>query len=143
MPLRSIELRNYMVKHPVTVSPESTIFEASHKILEYKISGVCVVDKDNNLVGVLSELDCLRAIVAKVYEQGEADAGTVADVMTHNVEVNHPHDQITDLASSMLDHKHRRRPIVVNGKLVGLVTCRQILKAIKDFASPVDSTEPN
>ena len=65
----------------------------------------------------------------------EADAGTVADVMTHNVEVNHPHDQITDVATSMLDHKHRRRPIVINGKLVGQVTCRQILKAVKDFAS--------
>lgn len=143
MPLRSIELRNYMVKHPVTVTPETTVFEASHKILEYKISGLCVVDEDNNLVGMLSELDCLRAIVSKVYQQGCADAGTVADVMTHNVEVNHPHDQITDVANSMLDHKHRRRPIVINDKLVGQVTCRQILKAVKDFAAPVDSSEDN
>ena len=140
---RSVELRNYMVIHPVTVTADMSIFEASHKILEYKLSGVCVVDDDNNLLGVLSELDCLRAIVDKVYENGETDAGKVADVMTHNVEVNHPHDQITDVAISMLDHKHRRRPVVINGKLVGQVTCRQILKAIKDFAVPVDATEAN
>jgi CBS domain-containing protein len=132
-----------MIKHPVTVTPDMSIFEASHKILEYKISGVCVVDEDNNLVGVLSELDCLRAIVDKVYEQGQDDAGCVADVMTHNVEVNHPHDQITNVATSMLDHKHRRRPVVIDGKLVGQVTCRQLLKAIKDFAVPIDSSEPN
>ena len=140
---RSIELRNYMVKHPVTVTPDMSIFAASHKILEYKLSGVCVVDDDNNLLGMLSELDCLRAIVDKVYTNGEADAGIVADVMTHNVEVNHPHDQITNVATSMLDHKHRRRPVVIDGKLVGQVTCRQILKAIKEFAVPVDTTEAN
>jgi CBS domain-containing protein len=140
---RSIELRNYMVRHPVTVTPEMSIFEASHKILEYKLSGVCVVDHDNNLLGVLSELDCLKAIVEKVYKNGEEDAGIVADVMTHNVEVNHPHDQITNVATSMLDHKHRRRPVVIDGKLVGQVTCRQILKAIKEFAVPVDATEAN
>ncbi len=134
---RSIELRNYMVKHPVSINPEATIFEAAHKILEFKISGVCVVDENNNLVGMLSELDCLRAIVDKVYTQGEAGAGIVSDVMTHNVEVNHPHDQITNVATSMLAHKHRRRPVVIDGKLVGLVSCRQILKAIKDFATPV------
>ncbi|MFB3078881.1 MAG: CBS domain-containing protein, partial [Lysobacterales bacterium] len=60
-----------------------------------------------------------------------------------NVEVNHPHDQITDVAISMLDHKHRRRPVVIDGKLVGQVTCRQILKAIKEFAVPVDASEAN
>ncbi len=133
---RSVELRNYMVKHPVTVRPEDTIFQASRKILDFKISGLCVVDENNNLVGVLSELDCLRAIVKRVYENGEEDAGTVADVMAHHVEVNHPHDQIINVASSMLDHKHRRRPVVIDGKLVGQITCRQILKAIKDFAYP-------
>ena len=135
---RSIELRNYMVKHPVSISPKATIFEAAHKILEFKVSGVCVVDENNNLVGMLSELDCLRAIVDKVYTNGEENAGIVSDVMTQNVEVNHPHDQITNVATSMLEHKHRRRPVVIDGKLVGLVSCRQILKAIKDFATPAD-----
>lgn len=123
-----------MVKHPVTVRPEDTIFHAARKIIEFSISGVCVVDAHNHLVGMLSELDCLRAIVEKVYVKGGTDAGIVSDVMAHNVEVNHPHDQIIDVASSMLDHKHRRRPVVIDGKLVGLVTCRQILMAIKDFA---------
>jgi CBS domain-containing protein len=135
---RSIELRNYMVKHPVSINPDATIFEAARKILEFKVSGVCVVDENNNLVGMLSELDCLRAIVDKVYTLGEASAGVVSEVMTRNVEVNHPHDQITNVATSMLEHKHRRRPVVIEGKLVGLVSCRQILKAVKDFATPAN-----
>ena len=53
--------------------------------------------------------------------------------MTKDVETNSPDDFIIDVAATMLDHKHRRRPIVDNGKLVGQLTCRQILRAIKDF----------
>ena len=133
---KRVEVEQYMVRKPVTVKPEMTVFEAAHQILKHRISGVCVVDDNNNLVGVLSELDCLRAIVTKIYQNGEEDAGVVADAMTQQIDCNQPGDDIITVASSMLDHKHRRRPIVVENKLQGQVTCRQILKAIRDFAVP-------
>ena len=107
---------------------------SAQKILENKVSGVAVVDADNNLVGMLSELDCLQAIVSAVYNGNSPGAALVEDIMTKDVEVNKPGDDIIDVASSMLDHKHRRRPVVENGKLIGQVTCRQILSAIKDFS---------
>jgi len=135
-----VELRNYMLHKPITVKPEMTIAEAAHQILSHSVSGVCVVDDDQNLVGMLSELDCLRAIVESK-KDGKMEPGLVADAMTAQVEVNHPHDDIIGVASSMLDHKHRRRPVSVDGKLVGQITCRQLLKAIKDFAAPTDPTE--
>ncbi|MEX0942053.1 MAG: CBS domain-containing protein [Pseudomonadales bacterium] len=139
--LKSIEVRHYMLKKPVSVKANMTIYEASHHILANKISGVVVVDDNNNLVGMLSELDCLRAIVNNVYNDGDPGASLVRDVMTREVEVNHPHDDIITVASSMLDHKHRRRPIVADGKLVGQLTCRQILKAVKDFGGREDPSE--
>jgi len=83
----------------------------------------------------------LRAIVESYKKEGNSEAGLVADAMTPQVEVNHPHDDIIGVASSMLDHKHRRRPVSIDGKLVGQITCRQILKAIKDFAAPSDPSE--
>lgn len=138
---RSIEVRHYMLQKPVTVTPGMNIFEASHHILKNKVSGVAVVDDDDNLVGMLSELDCLGAMIQSVYNDGGSYVATVEEMMTREVEVNHPHDDIIDVASSMLDHKHRRRPVVVDGKLVGQVTCRQILKAIKDFVGPEDPEE--
>ena len=131
---RSVEVRSYMLNHPITVTEDMSILDASRKILEHKISGVCVIDEQHRLVGVLSELDCLRAIVERMFENGEPTAGTVREAMTSTVEANGPHDQIIDVAASMLDHKHRRRPVVDNGKLVGQVTCRQLLAAIKQFA---------
>lgn len=137
--LRSVEVRQYMMDNPVTVKPEMNIAEAAQVILVNKVSGAAVVDDDNKLVGMLSELDCLRSIVTSVYTDGDAGSAQVRDVMTKEVEVNHPHDDIVNVAASMLDHKHRRRPIVVDGKLVGQITCRQILKAVKQFGWTSDS----
>ena len=137
-PMSDVELQKYMLNKPITVKPEMTLFRAAHQILRYKVSGVCVIDDDNNLVGILSELDCLRAIVNS---DEEAEMVLVADVMTTEIECSHPHDDIIRVASSMLEKKHRRLPVSVDGKLAGQITCRQILKAIKDFAAPTDPSE--
>ena len=133
---RSVEVSHYMVERPVTVHADDTVLDAARKILEYEVSGACVVDANHNLLGMLSELDCLRAIVERIFEAGQEDAGTVRDIMTANVNTNEPGEQIIDVAAEMLKKGHRRRPIVDGGKLAGQVTCRQILKAIKDFAGP-------
>jgi CBS domain-containing protein len=130
--LKSVEVREYMIK-PVTVNQGMTVAEASQVILNKKLSGVVVTDDDNNLVGMLSELDCLKAIIGTVYNGGVPGAELVKDVMTREVEVNHPGEDIISVAATMLDHKHRRRPVVENGKLVGQISCRQLLGAIKDF----------
>ncbi len=128
----SIQVRDYM-QPTVTVHQSATVSEAAQIILEHKISGVTVVDESGNLAGILSELDCLRAIVNAVYNGSLPGAAIVEDVMTKEVESNSPNEDIVSVAASMLDHKHRRRPIVENGKLLGQVSCRQILRAIKDF----------
>ena len=57
--LRSVELKNYMLTHPVTVHADDDMGTALRLIIDNKISGLCVVDDDNRLVGILSELDCL------------------------------------------------------------------------------------
>jgi len=127
-----LQVKDYMQK-AVTVVQSATVSEAAQVILEHKLSGVTVVDDAGDLKGILSELDCLRAIVNAVYNGSLPGAAIVEDIMTKRVEANSPEDNIVTVAASMLDHKHRRRPVVENGKLVGQVSCRQILKAIKDF----------
>jgi len=126
--LHSVELSDYMLNHPVTITEDVTIDEAATLITESMVSGVLVVNEHREVVGILSELDCLRVVV-DAFNGGRNPAEvTTGEVMTGNVEVQHPHDDIVDVATSMLDHKHRRRPVVLNGKLVGQVTCRQILR---------------
>lgn len=128
----SVLVRDYMAKAR-TVNESTTVAEASQEILGNKLSGISVVNDAGELVGMLSELDCLRAIVDGTYNGGVPGATKVRDIMTREVETNHPDEDIISVAASMLDHKHRRRPVVENGKLVGQLTCRIILGAIKDF----------
>lgn len=140
--LRSVRVRDYMLTHPVTVKPESDIYQAIHQILVNKISGVTVVDDDNRPVGILSELDCLRAILWATYHEEEVGSHPVSDHMTTTVETVFVDDDIIDVAQSMLEHKRRRRPVVDRqGRMVGQVTCRQLLRALKEFDVPPDPRE--
>jgi CBS domain-containing protein len=132
--LRSVELKDYMLKHPVTVHVEANMGEGIRLIIDNKISGLCVVDDDQRLVGILSELDCLRAMLSASYNEG--GIGMVRDYMaSDNLVVANPHEDISDVAQDMLRKNKRRRPVVEDGKLVGQITCRQLLSAVRNFNS--------
>jgi CBS domain-containing protein len=132
--LRSVELKDYMLTHPVSVNVDSDMGEAIRLIIDNRISGLCVVDDHNHLVGILSELDCLRAMLSASYNEG--GIGMVREYMaSENLVVANPHEDITDVAQDMLRKNKRRRPVVEDGKLVGQITCRQLLSAVKNFTS--------
>jgi CBS domain-containing protein len=116
----------------VRVSPEMNVYEASQQILANKASGASVVDADGNLVGVLSELDCLSAMVSGVYNGSDPGGALVSDIMTKDVETADAEDDIIAVASSMLASKRRRRPVLKDGKLIGQISCRQILRAVTE-----------
>lgn len=130
--LQSVNLRDYMLPNPVKVRPDDNVFDAMRVIIDNKISGVCVVDADANLVGILSEMDCLRAVLGAIYNDG--NIGIVRDYMaSDNLVVAHPNEAIVDVAQDMLLKNKRRRPVVEDGKLIGQITCRQLLSAVMKF----------
>lgn len=139
--LRNIDLQEYMLKNPVSVRADDNLIEAIHQILVNRISGVCVVDEDGKLVGLLSELDCLRGVLSATYN--DTAIGMVRDFMAaEHIQTANPGDDMLAIAQDMLEHKRRRRPVVdADGRLVGQITIRQILRAVKEFSSPVDRTE--
>lgn len=130
--LQSVNLRDYMLPNPVKVRADDNVLDAMQVIIDNKISGVCVVDSDANLVGILSEMDCLRAVLGAIYNN--SSIGSVTDHMaTDNLVVAHPNEDIVDVAQDMLLKNKRRRPVVEDGKLIGQITCRQLLSAVKKF----------
>ena len=130
--LHSVNLRDYMLPNPVRVRADDNVLDAMQVIIDNKISGVCVVDSEENLVGILSELDCLRAVLGAIYNN--SSIGLVSDHMaSDNLVVAHPDEDIVDVAQDMLRKNKRRRPVVENGKLIGQITCRQLLSAVKKF----------
>ena len=124
-----------MVSQPVTVLQSATIAEAARSIIEEKVSGVVVVNEAGVVVGMLSELDCLRNLLSEAYN-GQAIGGeAVALAMTAPVMTCAADADIISIAESMLSTKQRRRPVVDQGKLLGQITCRQLLGALLDFGS--------
>lgn len=130
--LQSVNLRDYMLLNPVKIKADDNVLDAMQVIIDNKISGVCVVDEEQNLVGILSELDCLRAVLGAIYNN--SGIGSVRQHMaTDNLVVAHPDEDIVDVAQDMLLKNKRRRPVVEDGKLIGQITCRQLLSAVKKF----------
>jgi CBS domain-containing protein len=129
--LQSVDLRDYMLINPAKVKENDNLSVAMKVIIDNKVSGVCVVDDNKNLVGILSEMDCLAAILKSTYNQ--VGVGLVNEYMTRVVLVASPKEDILNLAQDMVKTNQRRRPVVENGKLVGQVSCRQLLTAVKKF----------
>jgi CBS domain-containing protein len=129
--LHSVDLRDYMITNPIKVKDDANLFDTMKIIIDNKVSGVCVINEEKALVGVLSEMDCLAAILKATYN--EVGVGLVNEYMTKDVIVAHPSEGIINVAQDMLLKNQRRRPVVENGKLVGQVSCRQLLTAVKKF----------
>ena len=131
----SLRIKDFMNPKPVTVLPDTSIAEVVKLTLKHKVSGVVVVDKTNKLLGMISELDCLREMSGSIYHEGRnASSLSAQDIMTKEVMTVSPDAQLFDVMTSMLNQRQRRRPVVDNGKVIGQVTCRQLLKIITSFA---------
>lgn len=128
---RSIHSRDYMTEKPVTIRPEADILDAIELLTAHKVSGATVVDTEQRVVGVISELDCLRAVLAGSYH-GEV-GGSVRDYMTTDVEFADINADLLDVAKQMLQHKRRRLPVLKDGKFYGQFSARSVLQAIVKY----------
>lgn len=117
-----------MSRSVVTVRPEMNVLAAVQVLVERRISGAPVVDDAGSLLGILSEHDCLRVIASGAYD-GEHLHFTqdVSDIMTRECRTAPPETNLQALAGLFVDEHIRRVPVVENGKLVGIVSRRDIL----------------
>ncbi len=120
---------DYMDKSFVTLTPDMDVYKAIDIMIDKKITGAAVVDEKGNLVGVLSEKDCLRTLVHAAYSG--LPAGKVSDFMTTRVITISPDLDVFTVADQFLKINHRRLLVVKNNKLVGQITRRDLLRAIQ------------
>lgn len=115
----------------LTLNPKKNIFEAIKFLLDNKISGAPVVDDGNQLLGLISEKDCLK-LMAKGLDNNIPKVN-VADFMTTKVDTILPEMDIYFAAGIFIKNTYRRFPVVdKNGKLVGQISRRDILRAIHE-----------
>jgi len=123
------KVSDYMSKDLITFKPEQSVEEVIQTLIKNKISGGPVVNDKNELVGVISEGDCLKQISESRYYNMPMENHKVENRMIKNVETIDGNMNVFDAANKFLESRIRRFPIVENGKLVGQISQKDILIA--------------
>jgi len=132
MPLRSVLVKDWMAANLVTLKPDMDVMDALARLVEARIAGAPVVDHHGNLVGMLSEFDCMKVALDSSYH-GEW-GGRVSEFMTKDV-ITVPADMsIIDLARRFQESRLRRFPVMDDTRLVGQISRRDVLRALMSIA---------
>ena len=132
MNLKSCLVRDYMAGQLVTFKPNTDVMDAIHELGRHRIAGAPVVDDKGDLVGMLSELDCMKVALNAGY-YGDW-GGPVSEYMTTAVESVGADMNIVDLAQKFLESGYRRFPVLRNNRLVGQISRRDALRALNELA---------
>ncbi|MGF9691342.1 CBS domain-containing protein [Rhizobium sp. 0TCS1.26] len=137
-------VRDFMTARPVYVSPDTSIKHAIQLMLDHNVSGLPVIGDDDHVVGMLTESDLLSRSVFNAGRQSPPDnpdnaffenyirthGTTVSDCMTREVISVSPQQSLADVAALARTHGIKRLPVLQSGKLVGIISRRDILRAI-------------
>ena len=127
-----ISVADYMSTKLITFHPEQSINEVVNVLLKKRISGAPVVNDRQELVGVISEGDCLKEIVRGKYLNYPRLDGKVSDHMATNVKYIMPDVNIFEAAKMFLNLKIRRFPVLDhNMKLIGQISQKDIMRAVQ------------
>jgi CBS domain-containing protein len=140
--------RQIMTPNPVSVRPDSTIADVARLLGEHRISGLPVVNRDSQVVGIVTQTDLFLkekrlpfsmtsapvlfdewADPQQLPEQFHAAEGrTVEEIMTRDVICAPVEAEVGELARLMMEHHVKRIPILENGKLAGIVTRHDLIQ---------------
>lgn len=130
-----LSVKTVMNTNVITVTEDTSIYEALRLLSEKRISGMPVVDNNNSVVGILSEKDVLRILL----DDNVGSNNVVGDFMSHDVISFTEEDNAIDVCKFFIKSHVRRVPIVKDGKLVGIVSRRDIVNLILEYKSKTDS----
>ena len=149
--MAELKAKDIMTKKVITINKDASIEELSELLLENKISGVPVMDDDNNLVGVVTEADIIvqdstlhfpayfKLFDGIIYLESlnkfkrnlkKHLATRIEDIMTRKMKTITPETPVSEIADIMLKQKINRLPVLnKKNKLVGIVTRADIVKS--------------
>ena len=137
-----MKVRQLMTENVLSVTPDASLREAASVLVEHRISGVPVVDRNGEVVGVLSEADVVMKASGETGRGGlfawlfdpdvvveKVTAQTVGESMSSPAITTTPSRGIHQAARLMIDEGVNRLPVVEDGKLVGILTRADIVRA--------------
>ena len=121
--------RDVMTSPVITLRPDAPSQAAAALLCSHGFTSAPVVDAAGTLVGIASEADLLRGrIVPDGWVVAPERDSTVEEVMTPAPAAMRPEADLADVVALMLDARLRSVPLVDDGKLVGIVTRRDVLR---------------
>jgi CBS domain-containing protein len=124
-------VRQYMDTETHALSESDDIYDAVRTLIDQGVTGAPVIDQEGKLSGMLSELECLRLLSAGDRDQADAPAGTVDAYMLRDFKTVTPEMDVYYVAGMFLSDPSTRRLAVVEGpRLVGVITRKDILRAV-------------
>jgi CBS domain-containing protein len=109
----------------VTIRRDATVAELLDLLVDRRIGAVVVSDADDRVDGIVSERDVIRHLRRATVPPLEEKVGAI---MTTEVAVCSPEDDTESLARTMTDRRVRHLPVVVDGRLAGIVSIGDIVK---------------
>ena len=121
---------NHMSRDILAVSAEERLADAARRMVERGVGAVLVLNEER-LEGILTERDLMKAVAA-----GYSDDAKVGDWMTRHPETIEADDSTGHAAALMIHGGFRHLPVVLAGKVVGIVSIRDLMKVALDDRSP-------
>ncbi|MFK8061493.1 MAG: CBS domain-containing protein [Polaribacter sp.] len=126
-----ILVSDYMTTKLITFKAEDSLDHVIEQLITYKISGGPVVNAKNELIGIISETDCIKHISESKYYNMPSDTNNiVGKYMVTDVDTIDKDMNIFDAAFKFISSHRRRFPVIdTNGKLIGQLSQKDVLKA--------------
>jgi len=147
-----MKAEDVMTREVISIDPGATVLQAARLMLQHHISGLPVIDKDGNLVGVLSEGDFLRRRETKTErhrsrwleflmgpgriaaEYSHSHGSKVSEVMSTDVQTVEQDTVLEDIVEAMERRRIKRVPVLCGSLVVGIITRSNLMRAMVSLA---------
>jgi CBS domain-containing protein len=113
----------------ITTTADQSLLEASQLLAAHNIGALVIVNSTGTPIGILSERDIVRQLAAA---GPDAVSHRIGDVMTEDIIIGFPEDDLAYVSSTMTERRIRHLPIMDDQKLVGIVSIGDVVKAQLD-----------
>lgn len=127
-------IRDCMHRNPLTIGRDAPLVNAIDLLVEFKLTGLTVIDAEGSPCGKITELDCIRAVLNAIYNDGNPDHVLVSQAMTEEMHACSPEESIVEVAQRMIDSRQRRSAVIEGDRLVGQVSSSNILWALMEHS---------
>jgi len=119
-----IKVKDAMISPVIIGKPEQTVLEASKKMKEKGVGSLIIVE-NSKAIGIITREDIINKVNAKDLLSSKV---LVKDIQTTELVTCSPNSDITEAARIMSKYRYERIPVVEYGKLVGIISAREIAK---------------